>query len=203
MKKIKEYIESGILESYILGTTSIEESTEVEEMAAAYSEIREEMELISEALIKYAESNLIAPDPTIKPFLMATIDYSERMKGGELPSYPAPLHEGSKVVDYKEWLSRPDISLPPDFKDFHARIIGYTPQALTAIVWINKMAPQEVHDNEFEKFLIVEGTCSITIENEVHYLAEGDYLSIPLHKKHFVNVTSSIPCKVILQRIAA
>jgi len=35
MKVLKEYIESGILESYVLGTTNAEESVEVEEMAAA------------------------------------------------------------------------------------------------------------------------------------------------------------------------
>ena len=43
----------------------------------------------------------------------------------------------------------------------------------------------------------------ITIENEVHYLKTGDYLQIPLNVGHNLVVTSSIPCKVILQRVAA
>ena len=93
--------------------------------------------------------------------------------------------------------------LPDNFKDFHAKIIGYTPEMVTAIVWIRNMAPHEVHDDEFEKFLILEGTCDITIGDKVHKMASGDSLSIPLHIDHFVTVTSDIPCKAILQRIAA
>ena len=62
---------------------------------------------------------------------------------------------------------------------------------------------QEVHDDEFEKFMVVEGTCTITIEENKHELHPGDFLSIPLYKNHFVKVTSDIPCIVILQRIAA
>jgi mannose-6-phosphate isomerase-like protein (cupin superfamily) len=60
-----------------------------------------------------------------------------------------------------------------------------------------------VHDNEFEKFLILEGSCTITIEEEAHHLVPGDYLAIPLHKSHQVTITSEIPCKIILQRVAA
>ena len=73
----------------------------------------------------------------------------------------------------------------------------------TAIVWIKEYAPQEVHDHEFEKFLVVEGSCNIIVEDKIHTLIPGDYFAIPLHKKHLVEVTSIIPCKVILQRIAA
>jgi hypothetical protein len=34
-------------------------------------------------------------------------------------------------------------------------------------------------------------------------LKAGDVLIIPLYKTHFVEVTSDIPCKLILQRAAA
>jgi mannose-6-phosphate isomerase-like protein (cupin superfamily) len=65
------------------------------------------------------------------------------------------------------------------------------------------MAPQELHHDEHEKFLIVEGSCTISVEDKSYDLVAGDFLQIPLHKKHHVTVTSSIPCKVILQRAAA
>ena len=203
MDNIRTYIESGILESYILGHTSPTESKDIEAMAATSLLIREELESITDAIAVYAQANSIVPNPTIKPLLLAAIDYSERLRNGEKPSNPAILHEGSKVIDYSEWLSRKDMAFPDDFVDFHAKIIAQTNEALTAIVWIKEMAPQEVHDNEFEKFLIIEGSCMISIEGEIHQLQAGDYLSIPLHKKHFVTVTSTIPCKVILQRVAA
>ena len=202
MEYSKTFIESGILEAYVLGSSTMEENDLVEQMAAAFSEIRDEIAVIGDALELYALSNIIVPEPTLKPMLLASVDFTERMKNGELPSYPPELHDSSKISDYNEWLNRPDM-ISGDFNDLHAKIIGYTPQAVTAIVWIKDMAPQEVHDDEYEKFLIVEGTCDITIGDNVYQLQPGDYLAIPLYEKHFVQVTSLTPCKVILQRIAA
>jgi quercetin dioxygenase-like cupin family protein len=112
------------------------------------------------------------------------------------------LHEKSTIIDFDEWLNRTDM-VPKSSTDLFAKIIGYSAKATTAIVWIKDYAPQEVHDHEYEKFLIVEGTCNIIVGEEVHALIAGDYFSIPLHKSHLVQVTSTIPCKVILQRVAA
>ena len=90
-----------------------------------------------------------------------------------------------------------------EHQDIFAKIIGYAPEVTTAIVWIKEMAPEETHTDEYEKFLIIEGTCDIVIEHKVHQLKAGDYFSIPLHANHHVVVTSEIPCKAILQRVAA
>lgn len=202
MKRSKEYIESGILEQYVLGCTSQAESTEVHLMAATDPAIRLEIKAIGEALEAYAMEHAVEPNPVIKPFLLATIDYTERLKGGEPATMPPVLNKNSVIEDYAPWLNRSDL-LVPDDDDIFAKIIGYTPEAVTAIVWIKEYAPHEVHDHEFEKFLIVEGTCDIVVGDEVHALVPGDYFAIPLHKNHLVKVTSTIPCKVILQRIAA
>jgi quercetin dioxygenase-like cupin family protein len=64
-------------------------------------------------------------------------------------------------------------------------------------------APPEIHTDEHEKFLVVEGSCNFTIGTDVHALQSGDYLSIPLHVHHEAKVTSDIPCKIILQRVKA
>ena len=201
--KNKEYIETGILEAYVLGITNAIETEEVERMLLIHPELRDEMNAIESALEIYAQEHKKLPDSTIKPFLLATIDYMERLKNVEPVSFPPVIEQKTRVVDFSQWLDRPDIALPQDFTDFHARIIGYTPQAITAIVWIKDMAPQEVHHDEHEKFLIIEGTCTITVDQTIHSLAPGDVFEIPLHKNHIVKVTSSYPCKVILQRIAA
>jgi mannose-6-phosphate isomerase-like protein (cupin superfamily) len=203
MKNVQEYISSGILEIYVSGNATDEQCREVIEMASAYPEIHEEIAAISDALEKYAFANAIPVNPTIKPFLMAVVDYSERLKNGELPAMPAILSEASTIEDYAEWVNRKELSLPNDFEDIYVKIIGYTPQAVTAIVWIKDMAPQEVHDDQLERFLILEGSCDIHVEDEIHSLVPGNYFSIPLHKHHEVRITSSIPCKVILQRVAA
>ncbi len=203
MNNIKDYIESGILESYVLGNTTELENISVQSMAMIHPEIAEELENISLALASYAQVNGVKPDPIIKPFLLATIDYTERLKNGEAASFPPMLHPASQPEDYNTWLQEAEDKAPKNLTDVHAKIIGYTEKMITAIVWIKDMAPQEVHDDEIEKFLILEGTCDIVIENEVHQLVAGDMLSIPLYKNHYVKVTSAAPCKVILQRIAA
>jgi mannose-6-phosphate isomerase-like protein (cupin superfamily) len=203
MNKVSEYIESGILEMYVLGVLDEKECAEVESMAVAHEEIRIEIDEISDSLKTYASVDTEAPHPAIKPLLMATVDFSERMQAGEVPSFPPVLNENSKISDYGQWLTREDMVAPEDLQDFFVKIIGFTHEVTSAIVWIRSIAPHEVHDSEYEKFLIVEGTCDITIGDKIHSLVPGDYLSIPLHIGHHVTVTSPQPCKVILQRIAA
>lgn len=203
MNEAAAYIASGILDLYALGLTSAEENAAVEAMAALHPEVREELEQVSHALGAYAKAHAVEPDPTIKPFLMASIDYMERLAAGEQPGFPPQLHEGSSAGDYREWLEREDLQLQEPLSVISARIIGYTPEALTAIVWLERGTPPEVHTDEYERFLILEGTCNIIVDGADNHLKPGDVFFIPLHLSHTVVVTSGIPCKVILQRVAA
>ncbi len=202
MLSSKEYIESGILELYILGITSEDETKDVEMMASSDPAVKQEIVLIRESLESYTIANAIDPNPIIRPFLLATIDYTERLKNGEPISVPPLLNESSQIAHFESWLNRSDM-VASDTDSLFAKIIGYTPEAITAIVWLKDYAPHEVHDNEYERFLVVEGTCDIIVEDQVNQLVPGDYFAIPLHKNHLIKVTSSIPCKVILQRVAA
>ena len=203
MENSNDYIGSGILELYVLQQTTLEETREIELAAQKDPSIKQEILEIELSLERYATAQAVEPNPIIKPFLLATIDYSDRIRGGEQPLSAPLLTENSSPDDFKGWLNRADMVVPDDFDDVYAKILSATPQATTALVWIKEMAPQEVHDNEFEKFLILEGSCTITIEEEAHHLVPGDYLAIPLHKSHQVTITSEIPCKIILQRVAA
>jgi mannose-6-phosphate isomerase-like protein (cupin superfamily) len=203
MSDPQEYINSGILEEFVLGLTSEAESQEVVKMALAYPEVQSEIAEISASLEIYAGHKAPPICPTVKPMLMATIDYMERIRKGEWVTFPPELNEKSTPADFAEWLEREDMTLPEDFEGAYAKIIGFTPQATTAITWLSHGSPEEVHDAQYEKFLILEGSCDITIAGDVISLVPGEYLSIPLHKPHDVKVTSAVPCKVILQRIAA
>jgi mannose-6-phosphate isomerase-like protein (cupin superfamily) len=135
--------------------------------------------------------------------VMATVDFIARMEKGESPANPPILNKHSKLSDYDEWLNNPDMVLPASPENIFAKIIASTPQVTTIVVWIKDMAAEEIHHDEHEKFLIVEGSCTLTIEGNVYDLHAGDYFSIPLHKRHSVKVTSDTFCKVILQRSAA
>jgi mannose-6-phosphate isomerase-like protein (cupin superfamily) len=186
-----------------MGSATPEEIAEVEQMAAAYPEVREELASISKTLEIYASQSAIEPDVTVRPFLMATIDYTERLKNGEVPQLVPMLNANSKVSDYSTWIDRADMVVSESFSEYEAKIIGYTPQAITAIVWIKNGVPEEKHDHELENFLILEGSCDIKIGNNIISLKAGDYYQIPLTLSHSIKITSAIPCKAILQRVAA
>lgn len=50
----KEYRESGIIESYVLGLATVGESAEVERLALEYPEIQTEIESVSNTIENYA-----------------------------------------------------------------------------------------------------------------------------------------------------
>ncbi|RDC62188.1 cupin domain-containing protein [Adhaeribacter pallidiroseus] len=199
---ITEYTESGILELYILGELTPAEAEEVEQMATQHPAIRQELEVIQENLAQYALAHAVAPPALAKSLFLATVDYLERLKNGEPAATIPLLNEHSRVTDYAEWLNRPDLTLPPGVKDLHIKIIGYTPEVTTAIAWLIDEATNEVHHNEYERFLVVEGTCTVTSGPDLIYLKPGDYYAVPLHTPHAIEVTSEVPCKVVIQRVA-
>ena len=203
MNEITAFIESGIIEAYVLGLATEEEIKEVERISLLSDKVRVAIDNFSIRVEQQALSNAIAPDTVIKPFLMATCDYTKRLENGERVSFAPLLHEGSKISDFDEWLKRPDMALPKDGDEIFAKIISHTPNMLTAIVWLKDIAPEETHDTELEKFLIVEGSCNIIVEDETIALLPGDYFEIPLFKNHMVKVTSQCFCKIILQRVVA
>jgi len=57
----KAYIESGILELYVLGQLNAQEQSEVQTMASTYPEVKQEMEAIEIAMEKYAVQNAVKP----------------------------------------------------------------------------------------------------------------------------------------------
>lgn len=69
----EEIISSGLLESYVLGTTSHEEMVQVEWWVKTYPEVKEEVKQIEEALFQYSMDNVVAPHAGVKDKIMAAI----------------------------------------------------------------------------------------------------------------------------------
>jgi hypothetical protein len=61
VEDIKAYIESGILELYVLGDISPAEKLQVEEMASKHPAIKAELEEIEQSMQLYAEDNAVEP----------------------------------------------------------------------------------------------------------------------------------------------
>lgn len=201
---VQELLESGIIEKYVLEQCAPDELLLVEKMAAQFPDVKLAIYDISIAFENDATANAIAPHKTLKPFVMATLNFVARMEAGEQPSNPPLINTTTTIADFEPWLSRPDLQFKPElFDDMYAYIIGHNAEAISAIVWI---APEtlvaETHHNELEQFFILEGSCCISFNNTDHHLQPGDMIAIPLHVEHTVRITSAVPCKIILQRMS-
>lgn len=69
----KEYIESGILESYVLGITPVGESAEVERMASEHPEVEIELEAIRGTLENYALQYEKQPPAALKSKILSAV----------------------------------------------------------------------------------------------------------------------------------
>jgi anti-sigma-K factor RskA len=66
LEDIKAYIESGILELYVLGDVTPEEKLEVEAMAAKHPSIKAELNEIERSLELYASENAVEPSENLR-----------------------------------------------------------------------------------------------------------------------------------------
>ncbi|MCP9750015.1 cupin domain-containing protein [Ferruginibacter sp. HRS2-29] len=202
MERIKALLKSGMIELYVMGLADANHAAEIETLARSFPEIQQAIDDFSIQMEGYLQQNAVPPSMKVKPMIMAIIEYKQRLKNGQKIKAPPGLHQDSRAADYAEWLALPGMSEPLPEENITLKIIGLTPTSSQAILWIRKGTPWETHQNELESFLVLEGTCIITIGTERHLLSAGDYLAIPLFQPHQVVVTSTIPCKAILQRLA-
>jgi anti-sigma-K factor RskA len=87
----KEYISSGIVESYVMGLASLEERTEFEANCAAYPEIAAARNAFELSLEKAAMENAIAPAKGLKEKIWNEIKQDD--KKGKLISINKPAYE--------------------------------------------------------------------------------------------------------------
>jgi anti-sigma-K factor RskA len=73
VEDLKAYIESGILELYVLGDVSPEEKLQVEEMASKHPSIKAELDEIERSLEYYAEKNAVEPREDLRGRVLNSI----------------------------------------------------------------------------------------------------------------------------------
>jgi len=77
LENIKEYIESGVLELYVLGDLNPAESAEVEAMSKLYPEVKTELEEIESVMAKVADNFAVEPASKVKDNFFASISFSD------------------------------------------------------------------------------------------------------------------------------
>lgn len=96
MEEVKLYIESGILELYVLGQLTAQECTEVEAMVAKYPEVKAELSAIEIALEAYALKNAIEPPAHLEAQILNKCT-AESTSTSAINTEPKiiPLYEGN------------------------------------------------------------------------------------------------------------
>lgn len=187
------------IERYVLGLLPAEECREVEAAASADPSLRALIDELQGGMELLVRMNAVPPPVGAKQRILDAV----RSQTRESAIRPPVIHAGSKVADFAPWINRPEMVRPADADDIFFIPFADNSDGLSALVWLVSGSPEETHTDSIEKFLIVEGSCHIIYRHEAHALEAGDVFSVPLHTPHTVKVTSSVPCKIILQRIAA
>ena len=78
---IKAYIESGVIESYVLGMADAQEAAELEQLSRQYPEIRKAIDEFELNLEKQSLATAVMPSPKVKQQLLATLDFEEEATG--------------------------------------------------------------------------------------------------------------------------
>ncbi len=76
MENLKAYIESGVLELYVLGDLSPEETQQVKEIALQHPEVRAELAAIEQAMEEYAMQNAVQPSADVETKLFQKLGIS-------------------------------------------------------------------------------------------------------------------------------
>lgn len=83
---IKEYISSGIVESYVLGLADASERAEFEQLCKKHPELVKARELFEESLEKHALTNAVTPPAATRQKVMAAIQDSVAQSTQKIPT---------------------------------------------------------------------------------------------------------------------
>jgi len=98
----KAYIQSGIIESYVLGLTDAHETSEVELLCTQYPEIKKAVDDFALSLEKNAFANAVTPPADVKTKLMAALG-NEFENDKAAPVIPFHTNENGAAPSVKMW----------------------------------------------------------------------------------------------------
>lgn len=102
---VKEYIASGIVESYVLGLASHEEMAEFERMCAAHHEVKLAREAFEKQLEQQALSKAVKPPTHLKSKIFAELEVEadKRKTNGATFTADTPEIEETPIVSMRWW----------------------------------------------------------------------------------------------------
>jgi mannose-6-phosphate isomerase-like protein (cupin superfamily) len=182
---IKAYIESGILEQYLLGLLAADEANEVARLSTIYPEVKRELGAIEETMERMAAQNAVKPDPATKDKILNVLGLGKNAL--DINNLPAT----SRYADHNSWLDAVAHLIPEQpYPGFFSSVLQQTDNLTQMLVVTSMDVPKETHTDIAESFFILKGRCICTVGEKLITLNAGDYLDIPLHIEHDVKIIS-------------
>lgn len=184
---LQAYIESGVLELYVLDQLSHSERNDVKRMFSIYPSLKIEILKMELALERYAKLQAVAPSANMEDTVINRILNLEADSALNINNLPL-IDENT---DYKKWQELIDtLSIEPLMDGRAIKVLRNDAVATQMLVISETDVEEETHEKEIESFLILAGECKCTVGNEVRFMGVGDFMQIPLYEKHHVQVLS-------------
>ncbi|WP_173088434.1 cupin domain-containing protein [Pedobacter foliorum] len=195
---LQTYIESGILELYILNLLDESERLMVQSMVLKNPQLKMEIQEIERALENYAFEYAVEPSVGLK----------EKIEQ-KLVTLAADNAIQDKLIlideysDLQSWLDSVTRRFP---EALHAEnfceLIGQESGLKQMLVVSTFDIEEESHEQEYESFLILRGKCRCTVDGNIFFLEAGGFTQIPLKVNHKVEVIDG-PVMAVVQYTAA
>lgn len=194
---LKTYIESGVLELYVLDLLTEPEKVNVERMLAAYPELSNELDKIQLSMEEQAVATAVQAPQHLKKLVLDSIDNLQKEKVMDQNDLPLI----NKFSVHHNWLNF--------IKSFgkleltegrHIKVLRQDEKVTQLLIVSETAIEEEVHKDEYESFLILDGECKCTVANEVRLMKAGDFMEIPLYELHGVELLTP-QVTAILQHI--
>ncbi|MFC4210883.1 cupin domain-containing protein [Pedobacter lithocola] len=193
-----DILESGLLELYVLNLLEGDELSQVENLRLTSSAVRDEINKIELFFEQDALQHSVSVSTEIDAQMLKLFNQLNSKTDLDISNLPLIDED----TNYQNWLSLIENLIPRNGVDgTFTHLLTANDKVMQMLVVSEIDIKEEIHENELESFLILEGTCICTIDNSDFNMAAGDYMSIPLHKSHTVKITSP-SVTAILQHIA-
>ena len=194
---MQPYIANGILELYVLDLLSPNEKLGVERMLKVYPELKQEILAIENALEQYANANAIQPSKKLENEILEIVEnltIEQDISFTQLPFI-------NQYSNYLNWMPLVEQVKPVQLIDgIFNKVLQHNNQITQVLVVSEIDIPEEIHEDEHESFLILDGNCECIVNGKSRLMGPGDFMAIPLYEPHDV-ILKSKQVTAILQRV--
>ena len=198
---LDQFLTSGQIEDYCLGNLSEREQLEVEATCAQYPAAKAALLAAQTRVFELARSQALEA-PELLNEIFSAIDHERGIRHLKLNDDQKLDHFSaiSSVSDITDWARLTESISAPDEIALHMHELYSGKEGELHVIWLRTGLDPEIHTDELESILVLEGHCTGYLGNEAIAIRPGDFIEIPLHAEHSLKVESDFPAKLILMR---